>query len=170
MSLSVALEEAYAVNDVASDLLDTIEIDHVTFDEPVRLVRGRRVQGLYETVTLPVPGNPAALFKVVAFDFTRPGMGDGGTVKAKAQINNVSGELHPALRSAIASDQPFSITYRVYSTEDPNNPEIFDGLKMSRVRINAFTAEGDLFFEEIEMMNFPRQIYDLARYAALYGQ
>ena len=170
MVLSVAIEEAYAAADVKGDVLDTLEFDHPTLAEPLRFVKGTRVPGLYETVTLPVPGNPAALFIVVDFGFTRPSQEEGGTTKAKLRVDNVSRQLQEALRAAIDADQPFSVTYRAYSTLDPNNPEIYDGLRMGNVQVSPYSANGDLFYEEIEMKAFPGLVYGLSEFPALYGQ
>lgn len=170
MALSAALQEAYAAVDVKGDILDTLEFDHPTLPEPLRFVRGTRVRDLYETVALPVPGNPAALFIVVDFSFTRPSQEEGGTTKAKLRVDNVSRQLQEALRAAINADQPFSVVYRAYSTLDPNNPEIYDGLRMGNVSVSPLSATGDLFYEEIEMKAFPGQTYNLAEFPALYGQ
>lgn len=170
MTISAAMAEAYASNDVRGDLLLTIQIDHITFAIPLRFVQGRRVRGLYETVTLPVPGNPAAIFEVIDFGWQRPGQGEGGTTKARLRIDNVSQAIQAALRAAIAADKPFDVTYREYLTTDPNNPEIYDGLQMRTVSVTPLSASGDLSYEEIELQGFPRRTYDLALYQALYGQ
>lgn len=164
------MAEAYASNDVKGDLLLTLEFDHITFPEPLRFVQGTRVKDLYETVTLPVPGNPAAIFTVVDFSWQRPGQEEGGTTKARIRVDNVSRALQEALRGAIASDEPFAVTYREYLTTDPNNPEIYDGLRMSTVTVTALSASGDLSYEEIEMLGFPARTYDIPTYPALYGQ
>ncbi len=170
MVLSVALEEAYAAVDVKGDILDTIEIDHPTFGVPLRFVRGTPIRGVRETLQLPVAGNPAADFTIVEFSFTRPGQQEGGTTKAKIRVDNVSRLLQVVLREAAASDQAFDITYRAYSTLDPNNPEIYDGLRMASVSLSALSAEGDLYYEEIEMKAFPGLTYNLDDYPALFGQ
>lgn len=170
MVLSVAMTEAYAVADVRGDLLHTLELDHPTFPQPLRFVCGDRVPGVFETMTLPVAGNPAAVFTVVAFNWTGPGQGDGGTTKAKIRVDNVSRQLQEPLRAAIVSGAKLTVTYRCYSTNDPNNPEVYDGLKMSDVNLNAVSANGDLYYEDIELQAFPRQTYSLPLYPALYGQ
>lgn len=170
MTLSVALEEAYAVADVSGDTLDTLEFNHPTFAEPLRFVRGSRIIGVHETEILPVAGNPAAVFTVVEFSYQRPGQGEGGTTKARIKVDNVSRLLQEALRAAISSDQAFSVTYRCYATNDRNNPEIYDGLRMGSVSVTALAAQGDLYYEEIEMKAFPGLTYGLDDYPALYGQ
>lgn len=170
MALSVALQEAYAVADVSGDLYYTLEFDHPTFDAPKRFVQGTRIEGEYETVTLPVPGNSSASFTVVDFSFSLPGQEEGGVSRARVSVDNVSGELQDALRGAISSDYPFSLTYRTYSTNDLNNPEVYFGLKLRSVSLNAYSADGELSYEEVDMQAFPRLTYDLSLYPALYGQ
>lgn len=170
MTLSAALTEAYAAVDVSGDIYHTLEFDHPTFASPLRFVQGARISGEYETVNLPTAGNPAAPFTVVAFEFTLPGQEEGGVTKAKIRIDNVSQLLQGVLREAISSDYPFTVTYRAYSTNDLNNPEVYSGLKMRSVALSAMSAEGDLSYEEIEMQAFPRQTYSLEKYPALYGQ
>lgn len=164
------MAEAYASNDVRGDLLLTLEFDHVTFPEPLRFVQGTRVPEIYETVTLPVPGDPAAVFTVVDFSWQRPGQEEGGTTKARIRVDNVSRAIQGALRGAIASDKPFDVTYREYLTTDPNNPEIYDGLHMGTVSVTPLSASGDLYYEEMELKAFPARTYDLDTYPALYGQ
>lgn len=170
MALSAALEEAYAAVDVSGDLYDTLEFNHVTLPAPLRFVRGTRVPGEYETLNLPVAGNPSAEFTVVDFGFQRPGYDEGGSTKARITVDNVSRILQGVLRDAIAADQPFAVTYRCYSTNDLNNPEEYTGLRMSTVTLNALSAEGDLFYEEVELQAFPRRTYSLDLYPALYNQ
>lgn len=170
MTLSAALAEAYAANDVSGDLLVTLEFNHITFEAPLRFVRGTRVKDLYETVLLPVAGNPAAEFTVVDFSCQLPGHEEGGTTKARIRVDNVSRALQEALRAAISSDQPFDVIYREYSTNDLNHPEVYDGLRMGSVSVTALSASGDLFYEEIEMKAYPGRTYDLPTYPALYGQ
>lgn len=170
MTISAAMAEAYAANDVRGDLLLTLQFDHVTFAEPLRFVQGTRVKDVYETVTLPVPGNPSGVFTVVDFAWQRPGQEEGGTTRARIRIDNVSRAVQEALRSAIASDKPFQVTYREYLTTDPNNPEIYDGLRMGMVTVTPLSASGDLYFEQIELKGFPARTYDLETYPALYGQ
>ncbi|CAN7598622.1 DUF1833 family protein [Bosea sp. LjRoot237] len=170
MALSTALTEAYAAVDVSGDLYDTLEFNHITLAEPLRFVKGVRISGEYETLTLPIAGNPAAVFTVVDFGFQRPGMDEGGTSKARIRVDNVSRVLQQALRDAISADEAFSVTYRCYSTNDINHPEEYTGLRMSSVTVNALSAEGDLYYDEVELQAFPKRTYDLTLYPALYGQ
>jgi hypothetical protein len=170
MSVSAALAEAWASNDVSGDLLYTLEIDHISFETPLRFVQGTRVPELYETVSLPVAGNPAAVFTVVDFSWQRPGQEEGGVTKARIRIDNVSRQIQEALKAAVSADTPFSVIYREYSSKDPNHPEVFDGLRMRSANLTATSATGELGYEEIELKGFPARTYSSDLYSALYGQ
>lgn len=170
MALSAALEEAYAAVDISGELYDTLEFNHPTLEAPLRFVKGARIPGEYETKEFPVPGNPAAVFTVVDFGFQRPGHDEGGTSKARIRVDNVSRILQGVLRDAIQADQPFSVTYRCYSTNDINHPDEYTGLRMSSVTVNALSAEGDLYYDEVELTGFPKKTYSLDLYPALYNQ
>lgn len=170
MTLSAAQAEAYASNDVRGDWLETLQIDHVTLAQPLLFIQGTRVKGVYETRELPVPGNPAAVFEVADFSWQRPSQEEGGTTKARLRVDNISRAVQEALRGATAADKPLIVTYRAYQTTDLNNPEVYDGLRMSTVSVTPLSASGDLGYEEIEMRGFPASTYDLERFPALFGQ
>jgi hypothetical protein len=171
MTLAAALVEAYAVADNSGDILDTLELDHPTFPAPLRFVNGVPIKDLYETVNLPVvPGGPAVPFTVVPFSFTRPSFDEGGASKAKLRVDNVSRALQEPLDEAVASDQPLTVIYRNYSTNDDDNPEVISGLRMSNVALSALSAEGELSYEEIEMKAFPGETYSFDQYPGIYGQ
>ena len=170
MTISAAQAEAYASCDVRGDLLVTLQIDHVTLAQPLRFVQGVRVKGVYETLELPVAGNPLAVFEVADFSWQRPGQEEGGMSKARLRVDNISRTVQEALRGATASDRPLIVTYREYFTTDPNNPDVYEGLRMGTVTVTPLSASGELSYEEIEMRGFPASTYDLERYAALYGQ
>lgn len=170
MALSTALTEAYAAVDVSGTLYDTLEFNHITLGAPLRFVRAAPDKMPGETMTLPVPGDSAAEFTVVDFSFQRPGHDEGGTSKARIRVDNVSRILQSVLRDAISADEPFSVTYRCYSSNDINHPEEYTGLRMSSVTVSALSAEGDLYYDEVELQAFPKRTYSLDLYPALYGQ
>ena len=171
MTLAAALQEAYANVDVDGDLWETLELDHVTLSAPERFVRGTFLKDVFETKDFPVvPGGPAVTFKVVDFSCELPGQEDGTPGKARIRIDNVSLVLRNALREAKNSDQPIRVTYRAYSSKDPDHPEVYDGLKLRTVNVTALSCTGDLSYDEIELKAFPGKTYDLDSYPALYGQ
>lgn len=167
--LSTAMQEAYASVDTSGDTYPTVEIGHVSFEAPLFFLAGVPKEEVFETMDLPVDG-VMRTHKVVDFGFTLPGHEEGGPTKARVRIDNVSSQISQALRAAIASDQPFTFTYRAFNTNDLDHPEVYSGLIMKSVDVDAFSASGELTFEEVDLKAYPRQTYDLETYPALYGQ
>jgi hypothetical protein len=171
VTIEQGLEEAYASVDNSGVVMDTIQIDHIALDEPLYFLKGTPKAGEFEVVQLPVVnGGVASMANFVVIDFfmQRPGQDDSGITRAKIRIDNVSRILNQVMSEVIASDKPFDITYRAYWSEDVNNPEVFTGLHMNQVAINASSAEGEVFYDEVEMKAFPRETYDLARFPSLF--
>lgn len=179
MTISEGLIEAYASVDNTGIIYDTIEVGHNALEEPLYFVKGTPKSGefthmqfpvLMNVGTPPVPTNVMKTFTVVDFGLQRPGQEEGGVTRARLRIDNVSRIIQSVMRDVIASDQPIKITYRCYWSEDLNNPEVYSGFKMNQVAITALSAEGELFYEEVDMQAFPRETYDLPRYPSLFFQ
>ncbi|MGV6872559.1 DUF1833 family protein [Pseudochelatococcus sp. B33] len=164
MSLTVAMQEAYASTPREHVIYETIELDHPAFATPVRVVTGTD-----EDMTLPLGGEQgSATFTAMDISVTPPGFSEDGPGQAKLRIDNVSGLLLPYLRDAIQSSQPISITFRAYTTADLTQPgDIISDLELREVTLTATAAEGTLSFREIETQAFPLRTYDLEFYPAL---
>lgn len=179
MPISEGLEEAYASVDNNGFIYDTVEIDHNALEEPLYFVRGTTKAGEFTTMQFPVlmqvgdppvPTNVMKTFTMVDFGLQRPGQEEGGVTRARLRIDNVSRIIQSVMRDVIASDQPIRVTYRCYWSEDLENPEVYSGMKMNQVAITALSAEGELFYQEVDMQAFPRETYDLSRYPTLFYQ
>lgn len=165
------IAEAYAAVDNNGFIYDTIQVDHPALDDPLFFLKGTPVAGEFDVVSLPVVIDGVGSmqnFTVVDFMLQRPGQEEGGVTRAKIRIDNVSRIMSGVLREVIASDKPFSITYRAYWSEDVNNPEVYSGMKMAQVALTALSAEGELFYDEVDMKAFPGEVYDLSRFPALF--
>lgn len=169
MTISEGLVQAYANADQKGFIYDTIEIDHIGLPQPLYFARG--IQDGDEdlrSITLPIGPGLQANFVFVDFGLQRPGHEDGGITRAKLRVDNISKIIQDVMRDVIASDQAFSVTYRCYWSEDINSPEVFTGLRMNQVAITATSAEGELFYDEVDMQAYPREVYDLARFPTLF--
>jgi hypothetical protein len=167
MSLTQAIKEAYADPEVDDDIIDTLEMDHPTFDEPVRIVANA-----LEDMTLPLGnGQGSALFKAVGVSLTLQGFDDDGPTTGQLRIDNISKILQPYLREAVKAGQPLTLLYRGYTTADLSEPgEIRGGLLLSRVSLTVTMATGTLEpATKADRQAFPRVTYSLAKYQALHG-
>lgn len=162
--LTEAMTEAYAANSANYRIYETMELNHVTFDEPIRVI-----VGVDEDMMLPLtPGGTPVLFKATAFRIILPGSTEDGPTQARAEIDNVSGELNQYLEDAVATDQPVTAIYRGYTTADLTRPgDTITGLELWDVDLSPMTATGTLRFKELELQAFPLPIYDEEYYEAL---
>lgn len=164
MTLTAAMQEAYAANPAGEIVIETLELDHVTFDRPIRIA-----SNVEEDVSLPLTaGGSPVLFKALAVSVTLPGVSEDGPTPMRIRIDNVSGYLLPYLRAAIQSTSPIGVTYRAYTSIDLTAPgDVIDGLQLRSVDLTATSAEAAVGFREIEMEAFPRRTYDSTYYPAL---
>lgn len=164
MTLTSAMAEAYASAKADAEIFETVELDHVTFAEPVRVVTG-----VEEDMMLPVnPGGPPVLFRACQVSVTLPGVTEDGPTPAKLRLDNVSALLLPYLREAVRSDQPVTATYRAYTSEDLAQPgDVYDDLELWEVDLDPLSATGTLRFRELELQAFPLATYSQALYPAL---
>lgn len=164
MSLTEAMVEAYAVAPAGETIIETIELDHPSFDEPARIA-----SGIEEDILLPpAEGADPVLFRAVQVQVIPPGMGEDGPTPMRLKLDAVSGWLLPYLRAAMQSTAPVSVTYRAYTTADLTQPgEVIDGLELRHVTLTATAAEGTVSFREIELQAFPLPTYDETYYPAL---
>lgn len=170
MTISQGLTEAYANLDNEGYVYDTIEVDHIALPEPLYFVKGTPEAGTPLFIPLPIAGVGVRNFTIVDFGLQRPGQSDGGITRARLRVDNVSRILADVMSQVIASDKAFEVVYRAYWSLDLNDPEIYSGLRMNQVAITAYSAEGELYYDEVEMKAFPGEIYDLGRFPSLFYQ
>ncbi|EJW12729.1 Transcriptional regulator [Rhodovulum sp. PH10] len=158
------MQEAYAANPAGEVVIETLELDHVGFAEPVRIA-----SNVEDDVLLPlVAGGDPVTFRALAVAVTLPGVSEDGPTPMRVRIDNVSGLLLPYLRAAIQSTAPISVVYRAYTSADLTGPgDVIDGLQLRSVDLTATTAEGEVSFREVAMEAFPRATYDGTFYPAL---
>lgn len=170
MTMSVALVEGYAAADVDGDVWETVQFDNAVLIEPLRFLNAVPVKDVFETKGFPVTsGGPLLPFQVIPFSWTPPSQEEDGPGQARLRVSNISGHLREPLELAVTSDQPFLVTYRAYHSKDLSNPDVWTGLRLKRVSVNAFSASGELTYVEIALKAFPRKTYDLQTYKALHA-
>lgn len=167
MSLTEAIKEAYADPDIDAVILDTLELDHVSFETPVRIFANGE-----EDIMLPlINGGPPVLFQACGVTITLSGFDDDGATSGSVRMDNVSGLLHPYLREAVKAGNALKVTYRAYVEGKLTEPgEVRGGMILSKVSLTATTATGTLeHASKHERQAFPRLTYNLASYRALHG-
>ena len=166
MSLTRAIEEAYADPDLDDDILDTLELGHPTFETPVRILANGDAD-----MYLNIEGGLRVLFQACAVRISLNGFDDDGPTTGQLQIDNVSKLLQPYLKAAVQAGDPITVKYRAYTRSDLSAPgEIRGGMMLSRVSLAPTSATGTLEMQtKADRQAFPRLTYDLAKYKALHG-
>ncbi len=164
MTMTDTMAEAYAAWKPDVDIVETLEMDHPAFAEPVRIVTG-----VSDDLTLYVPGIGDTLFRACAVDITLPGETEDGPTQAKVRVDNVSGMLRGYLKDAVQAGEAIKVTYRSYILGEVQPGEVIDGMELWSVSLSATSAEGTLKFRELELQAFPLATYDQQYYPALQG-
>lgn len=167
--LSQAQREAYASADRAAPILWAVIINHPTFIEPIRVV-AREDGGELEDVHLGtgVVGPPSP-FKACAFQAVPPGVSDDGPTEAQLAVDNVSGLLTEHLELTLDSNLPIEVTFLAYRMDDLTMPgEVIEGFKLRNVALNATSARGTLFLEDLATQAFPRRTYGMEDFPGLW--
>ena len=164
MTMSAAIEEAYASNTGAEVPIETIELDHVTFSTPAYFVTN-----VPDDMSLPlVLGGDPVVFKALPFTAILPGMTETGPTPMKLRVKDLDGVLTPYLNLAVQATEAIQLTYRVYSSEDLTQPgDVIEGLTLNDVDQDGTGAEGTVGFKEIELQAFPLASYDEQYYPNL---
>ena len=164
MSLTAAMTEAYAANPAGVSVIETIELNHVAFAEPVRIATGVQAD-----ISLPLTlGGTVALFRALQISVTLPGVGEDGPTPMRLRIDNVSSLLLPYIRDAVQSSEPIALIYRAYASDDLTQPgDVVSAMELRDVSLSAVSAEATVALKEIELQAFPLATYDEQLYPAL---
>lgn len=165
--LTEAMKEAYASPEYDEVVIDTLQLDHASFERPIYIACN-----VPENIPLPiVEYGPLFEFVAMGIKITPPSFDDDGMGSAQVQIDNVSGLLERHARAAVQGGTPILVTYRAYTSSDLNQPgEVYSGMLLKRVSLTATMATGTLEMPEHETQAFPRLTYSVADYPALHGQ
>lgn len=166
MALTAAIREAYADPEVGDDILHTLELDHVSFTAPVRIIANHE-----NDVILPLDGGGASLFVSCPVSVTLQGFDDDGPTQGMLRIDNVSKILQPGLKSAVQAGHALQLVYRGYTMSDTSTPgEVRRGMYIQRVSLFATYATGTIeAATKADRQAFPLITYDVAKYKALHG-
>lgn len=164
MTMTAALEEAFAANPAGEVIFDTLEFSHVTFDTPARIVAGSD-----EDMMLPLElGGDPVEFKAIPVSVTPPGMTEDGMTPMRISVRDLSNYLVPYLRLAKTSTDPILVTYRVYTSLDLTEPgDVLSGFRLGDVTVTATEAQATVTLKEIELQAFPLATYDEQYYPVL---
>jgi hypothetical protein len=169
MSLTAAIKEAYASCPPDVAILDTIDIWHPTWTDPIRLVRDR--VALVATLESTSDLNPstAVTFSPFPFSLTLPRTGEGPQ-GLTLTIDNATNLLMPILEAQDFSDGiPVRVIYRPYLSSDLSGPHWNPPLRLNVTGISATATQISVECGYLEFANrrFPRYRYTTDRFPGI---
>lgn len=167
--LTQAIKEAYASAPTAEVILHTLELNHASFTQPIRVVRN--TVDLLACLEAGAPHDAGAWvnFVAFAFDFVPPGSTTQAAPEITIAVDNVSQEIGAALELAIESMTPITVIYRPYLASNPAQPEMNPPLIMTVLSgtINALQVSLRAGFADFANRKFPSEMYTATRFPGL---
>ena len=153
MTISDALKvEAWSE---ASDLpLVLLTIDHADISPAIRVVNNK--------VAITSNGD---IYTAFPFEITLPDNLEDAPPRAKLKIDNVSREIAEAIRLI---STPADVTIQVVRQDDFDTVEMtWPAMRLTNVRWNALTVDGDLEFENLTSEPYPAHTFSPAEFPGL---
>jgi hypothetical protein len=162
-TISEALKEAFALAPKDVVYLETLEIKHPQIANPIYLVRDK----VSHVLTLET--GVAKTFEACAFRMNLPSSGDNGLQELNLAIDNIDRRVSDFVYIASTYDEPVTITFRPYLSNEPTVPQMDPPLELFLTDIVVTQAEvsGKATFADILNKQFPTERYTRARFPSL---
>ena len=162
-NLSEALREAYASAPDGIVILHTLDINHVNFSQPIRVVNG------HSDITATLENGEEVDFLRYAFKVTLPQVVKNNAPEAKLEIDNVSREITDSLDAAVTSLNPITVTYRQYLNTDLTKIHLIKPViyNLDRIRVDVYKVSGMLSYYNWSELSFPRLKYNRQQFEML---
>lgn len=169
-TLSEALKEAYASAPSNVVIVETLEMRHAAFTEPVRVVLAHEPMELRLESTAPIDAGAVVSFVPFAFELTLPEIIDSGIPEMGIQIDNVSQEIIKNIELAMPSPEKLEITYRAYLSNDllggpQNDPPLT--LNITQIEADAMSIRAKASIADFINKKFPGINYTDERFPGL---
>lgn len=169
-ALSEAIKEAYASADTSVVVINTLEMRHPAFTEPIRVVAD------YVPVTAKLedlaPANPGEMvtFQPFAFEFSLPEVMEKGVPEMAIRIDNVSREIIGNIELAIPQTDKLEVTYRAFLSNDlafgpHNDPPLH--LTITSIEADAMSISAKATIADFVNKKFPGEDYDERKFPGL---
>lgn len=164
-----AWEEAGASCPPSITTFPTLELWHVSFDQPVRAVTGV-ADDMSFTMEVGAPRNSGetVIFKAIPFRADFPEVAERTPPQIKVTIDNVAREVAPALDNAINYRGDLSALYREYRSDDISEP-CYGPVEfiIKKVTVVGASITGMAQIVNLANRRFPRKNYTLVEFPSL---
>jgi len=168
-TLSAALKEAYASAPSNVVIYHTLELNHVAFTAPIRVVRD--YSDLTATLEASAPFNPSAsvTFTAFNFDFTKPEVSPANVPQLTITLDNVSQLIVQNLELAMLTTDVVTAIYREYISTDLTGPQNDPPIHMNliSVQVDVFKVKATAGFTDLTNRRFPTKAYDAQTFPGL---
>lgn len=175
--LTEAIQEAYASASTDEVILHTLELNHPSFSEPVRVVRdfGELLEAATEYGGLDIYGHTLGLedgtsanFAGMMFDFELPEQEQNKVPELSITLDNVTRDVTQYLDTAVLTDSPITVTYREYLLSSPNTIQYtLSGLSVRKVKCSNARVTMTALFTNLHNKAFPNKVYRPSEYPGL---
>jgi hypothetical protein len=170
VSFSEALAEAAAIAPLRRVILSTFELHHSSLTEPIYIVND--YESLAATIEDGAPrnANEEVTFLACPVEVDRPEESDqAATPEVTISVANVSGIWSEALRAARGSSDLWSITERVYASDDLSSPAVLPPttLTVTRTTLTGSMATLTASFGDSVNRSVPRITFTITNYPGL---
>lgn len=169
-TLSEAIKEAYASAPSDVVIINTIEIRHPAFEEPIRVVSDFVPVTAMLEPNAPVNGGEMVMFQAFAFELTLPEVMDRGVPELALRIDNVSREIIKNIELAMGLPDKLELTYRAFLSNDlaggpHNDPPLH--LTITSIEADALAVDARASIADFVNKKFPNKEYDERQFPGL---
>ena len=160
MEWDQAIKEAYA--SATGIILSTLEINHETWDEPVRLVHD------HADLNAKNESGEVVEFSKCAFLFTHP-ESTGKLPTMALAVDNVSSELTEPLFDSMQSRAAITQIYREFLADDPlEGPHyVMPGMSFKNITLTESRVSGEATFFDFFQRAAPNSVFEANEYPGL---
>jgi hypothetical protein len=147
----------------------TLELQHTSFEVPVRVVTGVDTdQSFTIEEDADFNGGTSQTFTAVPFYAERPEFAEGKTPTCLVTVDNVGRELAPKLEAAVLVKADLAVLYREYRSDDLTEP-CYGPVRfvMKRVSVKGTSVVGTAQLDDLANRKFPYKVASVKEFPGL---
>ena len=162
-NVSDEMKEAVFAQRTGEAFIVLLKLEHDDLAEPIYITTDPM-----EVLSTDVRGviSNGIEYTFLPFEIVLPGEDEDSPPVSKVRIDNITREIVTAVRTI--RDAP-NVTISIVMSSDPDTEEVsISGFQLNNVRADAFTVEGDLTTERLDVEPFPSGRFTPALFPGLF--
>lgn len=172
-TLSLAIKEAYSAAPSNVVIYHTLELWHINFTTPIRVVRDFANLSARLEASAPRDAGQIVTFIAFAFDFSKPEVSSSNVPQITITMDNVDRSIVANIEAAMGSRELVTVTYREFLSSDlvgvssgpQNNPPLSMTIMTTVADVFKITATAG--FPNLMNKRFPTQEYSAETFTGL---